>query len=242
MTEETPWQRLELLVGTEKLARLRKACVLIVGIGGVGGYTAEALARSGIGKLILVDADTVALSNLNRQIIAEVETIGQPKTEVMVKRIARIAPDCEAVGLRQFFDADCGILFDQKIDYVVDAIDTLTSKLALIAMAQKHQVPSISSLGMANRLDPTSLQVTTLDKTSYDPLARALRQMARKEGIAPASVPVVWSSELPLKQNQLVDENGTTRKQKYPPASTIFVPAAAGLACASVVFQNLIAE
>lgn len=240
MKEETPWQRLELLVGKEKLDRLRQACVLVVGIGGVGGYAAEALARSGIGKLILVDADTVALSNLNRQIIAEIPTVGRPKTEVMAERIARIAPDCEVVGLRQFFDADCEFLFDQKIDYVVDAIDTLTPKLALIAMTQAHHIPSISSLGMANRFDPTRLQITTLDKTSYDPLARALRQMARKQGIAPSSIPVVWSSEMPLTQNQLVDENGATRKQKYPPASTIFVPAAAGLTCASAVFQALI--
>ncbi len=157
--------------------------MLIVGIGGLGGYAAEALGRSGIGKLILVDADTVAPSNLNRQIIATLQTLNQSKTEVMAARIRSFAPECEVRAVNAFFNEQSESLFDQKIDYVIDAIDTLSSKLALIEMAQRHSVPCISSLGMANRFDPTQLTVTTLDKTCNDPLARALRQMVRKRGI-----------------------------------------------------------
>ena len=177
---ETPAQRLELLVGEEAIRRLKQACVLIVGIGGVGRYAAEALGRGGIGKLILVDADTVAPSNLNRQIIATLHTLDQPKTEAMAARIRDFAPDCEVIAVNTFFNEQSESLFDQKIDYVIDAIDTLSSKLTLIEMACRHQTPCISSLGIANRFDPTQLTVTTLDKTCNDPLARALRQMVRK--------------------------------------------------------------
>ena len=236
---ETPLERLELLVGEAAVQRLKQACVLIVGIGGVGGYAAEALGRSGIGKLILVDADTVAPSNLNRQIIATLDTLNQSKTEVMAARIRSFAPDCEVTTIHEFFNEQSESLFDQKMDYVIDAIDTLSSKLTLIEMAHRHGVPCISSLGMANRFDPTQLTVTTLDKTCNDPLARALRQLVRKRGFT-AKIPVVWSKELPYTQNRLIHAEGKTLKQKYPPASTIFVPAAAGLSCASVVFQALI--
>ena len=140
---ETPLQRLELLVGPAAIERLKQACVLIVGIGGVGGYAAEALGRSGIGKLILVDADTVAPSNLNRQIIATLQTLNQSKTEVMAARIRSFAPECEVQAVNAFFNEQSESLFDQKIDYVIDAIDTLSSKLALIEMAQRHSVPCI---------------------------------------------------------------------------------------------------
>lgn len=217
---ETPLQRLELLVGPAAIERLKQACVLIVGIGGVGGYAAEALGRSGIGKLILVDADTVAPSNLNRQIIATLETLNQSKTEVMAARIRSFAPECEVQAVNAFFNEQSESLFDQKIDYVIDAIDTLSSKLALIEIAQRHSVPCISSLGMANRFDPTQLTVTTLDKTCNDPLAPALRQMVAQAGIHREDS-VVWSRELPRTQNQLVNAEGQTLKQKYPPASTI---------------------
>ena len=235
---ESPLQRIELLIGSEAVRHLKQACVMVVGIGGVGGYAVEALARSGVGKLILVDHDDVALSNLNRQIIATVQTLGQSKTEAMEQRIHSYAPDCEVVCVPEFFTEESENLFEQKIDYIIDAIDTLSSKLVLIEMAQRHGVPCISSLGMANRFDPTQLVVTTLDKTCNDPLARALRRMVRERGLK-GKIPVVWSKELPYTQNQLVNEEGKTLKEKYPPASTIFVPAAAGLTCASVVFRSL---
>ena len=135
---ETPLERLELLVGEAAIQRLKQACVLIVGIGGVGGYAAEALGRSGIGKLILVDADTVAPSNLNRQIIATLETLNQSKTEVMAARIRSFAPDCEVITIHEFFNEQSESLFGQKIDYVIDAIDTLSSKLTLIETAHRH--------------------------------------------------------------------------------------------------------
>ena len=157
----------------------------------------------------------------------------------MAARIRSFAPDCEVTTIHEFFNEQSESLFDQKMDYVIDAIDTLSSKLTLIEMAHRHGVPCISSLGMANRFDPTQLTVTTLDKTCNDPLARALRQLVRKRGFT-AKIPVVWSKELPYTQNRLIHAEGKTLKQKYPPASTIFVPAAAGLSCASVVFQALI--
>lgn len=238
--QQTMWERIHLLIGEAALKRLHQACVMVVGIGGVGGYAAEALARSGIGRLILVDADQVAASNLNRQIIATHQTLGMNKTDAMRQRIAEFAPQCEVVSIPRFFDAQSDALFAMRPDYVVDAIDTLTCKMDLIAMAAAHGVPSISSLGMANRLDPSCLQVTTLDKTSGDPLARALRQLARRRQMDLKAIPVVWSSELPRRQNQVVDAEAAIRKQRIPPASVIFVPAAAGLLCASVVFRALI--
>ena len=233
------FSRTELLFGKEAMEKLAGSRVAVFGIGGVGGYTVEALVRSGVGAIDLIDDDKVCLTNLNRQIIATLETLNQSKTEVMAARIRSFAPECEVTAIHEFFDERSESLFDQKIDYVIDAIDTLSSKLTLIETAHRHAVPCISSLGMANRFDPTQLMVTTLDKTCNDPLARALRQMVRKRGFT-AKIPVVWSKELPYTQNRLIHAEGKTLKQKYPPASTIFVPAAAGLSCASVVFQALI--
>lgn len=236
---ETPLERLRLLIQDEGLEVLRQSCVMVIGVGGVGGYAAEALARSGIGKLILIDADTLALSNLNRQIIATLDTVGQPKTEVMKQRIASYAPDCEVVCVQEFFSIEKEELFKQRIDYIVDAIDTLSSKLDCIELASRYNIPCISSLGMANRFDPSLLEVTTLEKTTYDPLARALRQIVKKRNFK-GKIRVVFSREIPYTQNQLVHEDGITRKHKYPPASTAFVPSAAGLLCASYVFRQLL--
>ncbi len=230
--------RLAALIGEEALQRLKGSCVMVVGVGGVGSYAVEALARSFIGKLILVDADTVALSNLNRQLPALLETLGHPKVEVMKERIAKINPECEVLAIQTFYrreEVDC---FQQPIDFVVDAIDTLTSKMDLIEECARRKIPMISALGMGNRLDPTQLVVTTLDKTSYDPLARALRQLARKRGFHSA-IPVVFSRERPV-QHQPIHAEGKTSKEKRPPSSSAFVPAAAGLAMASYVVRRLI--
>lgn len=233
--------RLESLIGAEALTKLKNSCVLVVGVGGVGSFAAEALARSFIGKIILLDMDTVAESNLNRQLLATLDTIGMPKVEVMKQRIAKINPECEVVALQEFYRKDNETCFEGQVDFVVDAIDTLTSKMDLIESCAERGIPFISSLGMGNRLDPTKITITTLDKTSYDPLAKALRTLVKKRGFK-KKIPVLFSSEQPIRKTVIINENGETRKEKLPPSSSAFVPSAAGLAAASYVVRKLIEE
>lgn len=239
---EKPLQRMELLIGPEGIKTLQEAVVMIVGIGGVGSYTAESLARSGIGTLILVDGDTVAPSNLNRQIHATFTTIGESKTKVMKERIETFRDDCTIICKDMFYNEEQNhMLFQEPLDFVIDAIDTMTSKLALIKYCKEHEIPCISSMGMANRMDPTKVTCCDLMKTSYDPVAKIMRNLIRKNHIK-GKIPVVYSSEQPSIQTKIVNEKGTTRKQKMPPASSPFVPAAAGLACASFVVSKLLAH
>ncbi len=232
-------KRLSYLINEENVEKLRKSSVMIVGIGGVGGFAAEALARSFIGKLILVDHDEVAYSNLNRQIIATTCTIGKPKVEVMKERILLINPECDVLIYKEFYSKELAEIFDNTIDFVVDAIDVLSSKMDLIEECANRKIPMISSLGMGNRLDPSQLCVTTLDKTNYDPLARALRNVVKKRGFQ-KKVHVVFSKEIPVKQTKIENEEGKTRKEIMPPSSSAFVPSSAGLLCASYVVRKLI--
>lgn len=237
---ETPLQRMELLIGKEGLEELSNACVLLLGVGGVGSYAAEALARSGVGKLILVDGDNVAPSNLNRQLHATYATLGRSKTEVMKERIQTYRSDCEVICHNLFYDEEKNEqLFSEPVDFVVDAIDTMTSKLAIIRYCLSHKIPFISSMGMANRMDPTKIEITELMKTSYDPVAKIMRNLIRKQHIR-GKIPVVYSSEHPITQHVIVNEEGTTRKQKMPPASSPFVPSAAGLAIASYAVTKIL--
>lgn len=237
---ETPLQRMELLIGKEQLERIQRACVIVVGVGGVGSYSAEALARCGIGKLILVDGDCVALSNLNRQIHANFDTIGRSKTEVMKERIQTYRKDCEIICHDMFYNGEVNdILFQEPVDFVVDAIDTMSSKLDLITYCLAHKIQFISSTGMANRMDPTQIEISELMKTSYDPVAKIMRTLVRKQRIK-GKIPVIWSKEHPSVQTQIINENGVTRKQKMPPASSPFVPSAAGLACASYAIRKIL--
>ncbi len=236
---ETPLSRMELLIGKEAVESLKNKCVMIVGVGGVGSYAAEAIARSGIGKIILVDKDQVAYSNLNRQIHATFDTIGKDKCEVMKQRILSYRDDCEVICKSMFYQVDLNDqIFDCDVDFVVDAIDTMSSKLSLITYCLKNKIPFISSMGMANRLDPTKIEITELMKTSYDPVAKIMRNLIRKNKIK-GKIPVVYSSEQPIVQTKIVNENGVTRKEKMPPASSPFVPCAAGLAIASYVLNKL---
>lgn len=237
---ETPLQRMELLIGCEGIEKLQNATVLVIGVGGVGSYAAEALARCGVGKLILIDGDVVAPSNLNRQIHANYETIGKSKTQVMKERILTYRKDCEVIRYDMFYDADKNEeVFQTSIDFVVDAIDTMTSKLALIQYCLQHNIAFLSSMGMANRMDPTKLEICDLMKTSYDPVAKIMRNMVRKARIK-GKIPVVYSSEHPSVQHVIVNEDGKTRKQKMPPASSPFVPSAAGLAIASYAVKKIV--
>lgn len=233
-------ERVKSLIGQKKYEKIQQATVVVVGVGGVGSFAAEALARSGIGKLILVDNDEVELSNCNRQIQATLKTINQSKIEAMKERIATYSTT-EVVLVKDFFSQDSDYSYLNTADYVIDAIDTITSKIDLIATCHQLKIPCISSLGMANRLDPTKIKVTTLAKTANDPLARVCRQLVRKRKMN-YRIDVVFSEELPILAEQIINEEGKTRKQKMPPASMIFVPATAGLVCASFVCQKLIKE
>lgn len=239
---ENTLERTELLVGNNGIHKLKKAVVMVVGVGGVGSYSAEALARAGIGTLILVDGDTIAPSNLNRQIHAVYDTIGQSKTVVMKQRIECFRNDCEVIIHDIFYKEDQNdIIFDRHVDFVIDAIDTITSKVDLITFCLEHNIPFISSMGMANRLDPTKIQYCDLMKTSYDPLAKVMRNLIRKKRLK-GKVPVIYSSEQPFIQTKIINEDGKTRKEKMPPASSPFVPSAAGLACAAKAVMNILEQ
>lgn len=230
-------ERVRLMLGEEQVEKLKHAAVLVAGVGGVGSYAAEGLARSGVGRLILIDKDTVALSNLNRQIMAVQDTVGQGKCEAMKARIESYS-GCQVTCVQAFLDAS-NLDWIRQADFAVDAIDTVTSKLDFVEACHHYGVPFVCSLGMGNRLDPSRVRCTELAKTSGDPLARAVRAMARKRGID-YPVPVLFSDEPPVRQNEVVDPEGKTRKDRIPPASMIFVPAAAGLLAASVAVRTLI--
>ena len=232
-------QRNVYLLGEGNVEKLANSCVLVFGVGGVGSFAAEALARCGVGKLILVDCDEVVESNLNRQIHATYQTIGMRKTSAMKERILSFNPHCEVIEKDMFYSKETeGELFSDRIDFVVDAIDTISSKMDLIETCLRRKIPFISSTGMANRLDPSKLSVKDLMKTDVDPLAKVMRNIVKKRNIK-GKIPVVISSEYPRVQTILRNEEGVTRKERMPLASSSFVPASAGLLCASVAVRKL---
>lgn len=233
---EHSFSRTEQLLGPTALARLAAARVAVFGIGGVGGYAAEALARSGVGALDLVDNDTVSITNLNRQIVALHSTIGQYKVDVMKARIADISPQTAVTAHRVFFLPETADSFDfSQYDYVVDAVDTVSAKLSIIEKAVAADVPVISCMGTGNKLNPTALQVTDIAKTSGCPLARVMRRELRARGIM--HLPVVFSGEQPFRA---VAAQKDETSGKMPPASAVFVPATAGLLLANEVVRTLI--
>ena len=224
------------LLGDKAMEKLKNARVAVFGIGGVGGYAVEALARSGVGALDLIDKDKVSVSNINRQIIALHSTVGKYKTEVAKARIADINPDCTVRTHNTFFLPDTADEFDfSAYDYVIDAIDTVSGKIALIQKANAQGVPIISAMGAGNKLDPTAFEVADISKTSVCPLARIMRKELKKRGIE--QVKVVYSKELP-QENGNFDE----QTQKPVPASIAFVPSVAGLILAGEVIKDLIAQ
>ena len=225
-------ERTTLLIGGERVKRLRQARVAVFGIGGVGGYVVEALARSGVGKLDLIDKDVVSASNINRQIIALTSTIGRPKVEVMRERIADINPNCEVRCYQTFYLPETADNFDfTQYDYVVDAVDTVTAKITLIMEAKEKKIPVISCMGAGNKLDPTAFRVTDIYKTSVCSLAKVMRRELKKRGVL--DLKVVYSEEIP-QNSGLFDENG-----KQIPGSIAFVPSVAGLILASEVIRDL---
>lgn len=234
MDELHVFSRGELLLGKEGMERLRNARVAIFGIGGVGSFAAEALARGGVGHMALIDGDTVSLTNINRQLIATQKTIGRKKTEVMAERIHDICPETEVVEYPCVYGTENRNLIDfASYDYIVDAIDTVTSKLLLIEEAKKAGTEVISCMGTGNKLDPTRFEVADISKTSVCPLAKVMRKELKNRGIS--GVKVVYSKEMPLKP---ADSQETGKRQI--PGSLSFVPPVAGMILAGEVICHIV--
>lgn len=226
--EKNQFLRTQWLLGEAAMERLKKARVAVFGIGGVGGYVAEALARSGVFSLDLIDKDLVSLTNLNRQIVALHSTVGRPKVDVMKERILDINPQAQVRTYQCFYLPDTRDLFDfSQYDYVVDAVDTVTAKLELISQAKQSGVPIICSMGAGNKKNPAVFEVADISQTSVCPLARVMRQECKKRGLK--NVKVVYSKEKPLNSGH------------EAPASCAFVPSVAGLVIASEVIKDLVA-
>ena len=229
--------RTEMLLGTQALQRLQAARVAVFGLGGVGGYTVEALARAGIGQLDLIDNDTVSLSNLNRQILATYSTIGLEKTEAARRRVLDINPHCAVVTHNVFYTPETADQFDfTQYDYIVDAIDTVTGKLALVERAHAAGTPIICCMGTGNKLDASAFQVADISKTSMCPLARIMRKELGKRGIK--HLKVVYSQEEALTPTGWEEEAAAIGKRQIP-GSVSFVPGAAGLILAGEVIKDL---
>lgn len=241
------FSRNELAIGKEGLDLLKNTTVAILGVGGVGTFAAEALARTNIGKIILVDKDDVDITNVNRQLIALLSTVGQPKADLMKKRIEDINPDCEVVALKMFYTEETSeTFFDHKPDFVVDASDTISYKIHLIKECLKRDIPIISSMGAANKMDPTRLMIKDIFKTHTDPIAKVIRTRLRKEGIK-KGIPVVFSDESPIvireDVRKTVGKDGSEiRKAQMPPSSNAFVPSTAGLIMASYVVREILKD
>lgn len=241
------FSRSKILLGDKALNKLYACKVAVFGVGGVGGYCVEALARCGVGKLHLYDDDSISPSNLNRQIIALHSTLGMPKANAMVDRIKDINPDCDAAGIRMFYLPENSHLVDlSQYDYVIDCIDTITAKLDLIQRCTQLHVQIISAMGTGNKIDPTAIQVTDLSKTEGCPLARVMRRELRKRGIT--HLKVVYSTEPPMTPSEAIQQDAQAATETRPgsnarkntPGSLPFVPAAAGLAMAYAVVTDLI--
>lgn len=233
---EQAFIREEMILGREAMERLRNSHVIVFGIGGVGSYAAEGLARAGVGALTLVDSDTVGESNLNRQLCALRSTIGQYKSDVMAKRILDINPDCKAVSMPFLYEeATKERFFSLKFDYIVDAIDLVSCKLSLIQTARERNIPIISAMGTGNKLDPTQFQITDISKTRGCHLARVMRRELRNRGIEHHTV--LFSEELPHTPLEL---EAPPPGRRSIPASVSWVPSCAGLMLAGYVVQELI--
>ena len=248
-----PFSRTELLFGKEAMEKLAASRVAIFGIGGVGGYTVEALVRSGVGAVDLIDDDRVCLTNINRQIFATRKTVGEYKVDVAAQRIGEINPDAKVHTFKTFYTPDTAGEFDfTKYDYVVDAIDTVTGKLALVENAYAAGTPIISSMGAGNKLDPTAFEVDDIYNTSVCPLAKIMRRELRRRGIP--GLKVVYSKEMPIKpiedmaiscRAHCICPPGTARKgtqRRQVPGSNAFVPSVVGLIIAGEVIKDLIGK
>lgn len=226
------FERTELIFGKENVEKLKKSRVAVFGVGGVGGYAVEALARSGVGTLDLIDNDTVSISNINRQIIATHQTVGRAKVEVAKERVYSINPEAVVNAYQTFYMPDTAEQFDfSSYDYVIDAIDTVTGKLELVMQAERAGVPIISSMGAGNKLDPTAFEVADIYKTSVCPLAKVMRRELKKRGIK--KLKVVYSKEQPIIPN-------VEGEERRVPGSIAFVPSVVGLIIGGEVIKDLV--
>ncbi len=239
MTEQ--FSRTALLIGENGIQKLQNAKIAVFGIGGVGSYAIEGLARAGIGNFILVDNDKVDISNLNRQIIATHKTIGRPKVEIAKERILDINPNANIEIYQEFFMPNSKEILDNTIDYIIDAVDTVTAKIELVVRANKLNIPIISCMGTGNKLDPTKFEVTDIYKTSICPLAKVMRKELKSKGIK--ELKVVFSKEEPIKPSyKAVEIKKDNLNKKQPPGSISFVPSVAGLIIAGEVIKDIIKE
>ena len=231
------FSRTELLLGTDGMERLKKASVMVFGIGGVGSHCVEALARSGVGTLILIDNDTVSLTNINRQSIALHSTEGRYKTEVMKEKIADICPEIRVRTYERFVLTDnLGDILDERPDYIIDAIDTVTAKLTLVCEARKRGIPIISSMGTGNKLHPQMFEITDITKTSVCPLCKVMRKELKNRGIG--HLKVVYSKEKPIDTSGR-DTGEDAGVRRSIPGSISFTPPVAGLLIAGEVIREL---
>lgn len=215
------------LIGEEKFNKIKNKTIVVLGLGGVGSYALEALARSGVNHLVIIDADKIDVSNLNRQLMTNIHNVGKYKTDVLEERIKNINPSCKIDQIKEFITPEnLDLIFDFNPDFIIDAIDTLKTKKALIKECLMRKIKFISSTGMGNKLDATKVTITDLSKTSYDKIAKELRIFVKKEKIK-GKIPVVFSDEKPIETNDVI-------------ASIVFVPATAGLLCANYVINEIV--
>ena len=244
---ENIFDRTEMLIGTEKLQKLHKSKVAVVGVGGVGSYAAEGLVRAGIGNIILIDSDDICITNINRQIHATIDTVGKPKVYVMKDRIQKINPAAVVIAHKSFY---CEGKFSELIpcdcDYIVDAIDAVPSKISLIVEAKSRNIPIISSMGAGNKLHAENFEIADIYQTSVCPLAKVMRKALKQKNIH--SLKVVYSKETPIRQNfmgasfygECSSRNDNSVACSYLPASISFVPSVVGLIIASAVVRDII--
>ena len=230
---ENIFLRSEMLYGENSTEKLKNSSVAIFGIGGVGSYTAEAIARCGVGNITLIDNDTVSFTNINRQLVALHSTVGKPKTEVMAERIKDINPLCNVTVFNMFYTSESDLDLSQ-FDYVVDAIDTVSSKIHLAVLCEKQNIPLVSCMGAGNKLDPTAFKVADIFETSGCPLARVMRKELKAKGVK--KLKVVYSTEAPRTPLPLEKSEG----RRQTPGSCAFVPSVAGLVAAGEVVKHIV--
>ena len=229
--------RFKAIVGTASIEKLHHKHVAVFGLGGVGGHACEALVRSGIGEITIIDNDDVDISNLNRQLIALHSTIGKDKVDVMENRLLDINPSLIVHKMKTFYLPDNNDIDFSSFDYVIDAIDTVSGKVGIIENCNKNNIPVISALGCGNKMDPTKLEVTDIYKTSYDPLAKTLRKLLKEKGVI--HLKVVYSKEEPL---EIIEPFDADNSGRHSPGSSPFVPSVAGIILASEVVKDLLSE
>lgn len=239
--DEKPFSRTELLIGKSGLDKLKNSKVMVFGVGGVGSYTVECLARAGVGNITIVDNDTIAVSNLNRQVHATLETIGRIKVEVEKERILSINKECNVVCHKVFvLENNLDEIIDDDVDYIVDAIDTVSTKIALAKYCEDKSIKLISSMGTGNKLDPTKFVISDIYKTKVCPLAKVMRHELRKRGVK--KLKVLYSEEVPIKLENTNKKELDGKRKKQTPGSISFVPPVAGMIIGGEVIKDILAS